>query len=274
MSLRSTLASLLAAAVTLGASAASAAVYSEDFNAAGFVGSSLGLTGAGATSDHWANTDYFTINNYDGWTFAGGAYLAQNSGTTDGALLLNENGGVATTLIGLTAGQTYTLSLLLWGDNEPGQAYVFNASVDGAQLLSASGIDGAPGSNPGTTYAFNFTPTGNSATLVLSQASQSQASPIIDNISITEAAGGVPEPASWALMFAGFGLAGVALRHRQSYRLVEIATDGARSSETFRADDDQCALAQALEVAEGVAMEVWRDDTLVTRCDLSGLAAA
>jgi hypothetical protein len=28
--------------------------------------------------------------------------------------------------------------------------------------------------------------------------------------------GGVPEPASWALMIAGFGLAGGALRHRRS----------------------------------------------------------
>jgi hypothetical protein len=87
-------------------------------------------------------------------------------------------------------------------------------------------------------------------------------------------AGGVPEPASWALMIGGFGLAGAALRRRPTYRLVEIAADGRTSSEAFRADDDASALAQAIGVAEGVALEIWRDDTLVTRCDLSGLAAA
>ena len=84
----------------------------------------------------------------------------------------------------------------------------------------------------------------------------------------------VPEPASWALMLGGFGLMGAALRRRQTYRLVELAADGATSSETFRADDDQSALAQALGVAQGVAVEIWRDDHMVTRVDLAGLAAA
>jgi hypothetical protein len=70
--------------------------------------------------------------------------------------------------------------------------------------------------------------------------------------------GGVPEPATWALMLVGFGLAGVGLRRRRSYSLVEIAADGTRSAEAFRAEDDQSALAQALSVAEGVALEVWR----------------
>jgi hypothetical protein len=84
----------------------------------------------------------------------------------------------------------------------------------------------------------------------------------------------VPEPATWGLMLSGFGLVGAALRRRQTYRLVEFAAGGATSSETFRADDDQSALAQALEVAEGVAIEVWKDAALVARYSLTDAAAA
>ena len=86
--------------------------------------------------------------------------------------------------------------------------------------------------------------------------------------------GGVPEPTTWALMLAGFGLAGAALRRPQTYRLVEIAADGATASETFRADDDQSALAQALGVAEGLAIEVWRGRSLIHSCEGRRTAAA
>ena len=84
----------------------------------------------------------------------------------------------------------------------------------------------------------------------------------------------IPEPSTWALMLGGFGVAGAASRLRQTYRLVEIAAGGARSSETFRADDDHSALAQALEVAEGVAVEVWKDEALVARFTLMDVAPA
>ncbi|RYY35001.1 MAG: PEP-CTERM sorting domain-containing protein [Sphingomonadales bacterium] len=36
----------------------------------------------------------------------------------------------------------------------------------------------------------------------------------IDNINFTQVTGAVPEPASWALMIGGFGIAGGALRRR------------------------------------------------------------
>jgi hypothetical protein len=277
MSLRVTLAAFVAISTLAGASAALASpVYSENFNAAGFVGSSIGAAGIDATSDRWANTDYFLLNDFDGWTFAGGAYLAQNRGTSDGALLLNENGGVATTLIGLTAGQTYTFSLLLSGDNRQGQAYVFDATLDGV-LHSIGGIDLAPGANPGSIFSFDFTASSASASLVLSQSTPrgSEASPIVDNITITQAAGGVPEPATWALMLSGFGMAGAALRRRRAaYRLVEIAADGSRTVEEFPALDDRSALQQALAVAEGVAIELWHGARLVLRREVSEQVAA
>jgi hypothetical protein len=85
--------------------------------------------------------------------------------------------------------------------------------------------------------------------------------------------GGVPEPASWALMISGFGLAGVALR-RRSYRLIEIAADGTRLTEMFAADNDEAAVAQAASVAEGVGFEVWRSERLVRRHQTTGMSPA
>jgi hypothetical protein len=201
--------------------AANAAVYTENFDSPAFMGSPIlvfGSTADSASSDRWANTNYYTINNVNGWTFnSPGTYLAEqtnNQGvpTGNGALLLNENGGVGTTVVGLVAGQKYDISLLLSGDNRPGQSYVFNISM-GANSWSTAGVDGNPGSNPGTTENYVFTATGTSETLTLSQSSLTQASPIIDNISIAA----VPEPSTWAMMLLGFfGLGFMAYRRKNN----------------------------------------------------------
>jgi hypothetical protein len=53
--------------------------------------------------------------------------------------------------------------------------------------------------------------------LRVDQTSPLAANTIIDNLSVSF--GGVPEPASWTLMLSGFGLAGAALRRRQSVRV-------------------------------------------------------
>ena len=39
---------------------------------------------------------------------------------------------------------------------------------------------------------------------------------LVSGLTGTASAGGVPEPASWALMIAGFGLAGAQLRRRRT----------------------------------------------------------
>jgi hypothetical protein len=204
------------------ASAANAApVFTENFDASSGFANSLflgfGNTSDSASSDRWANTNYYTINNVNGWTFgsSGTAFAEQTDAagnvTGNGALLLNENGGVATNIVGLTAGQTYNLSLLLSGDNRPGQAYVFNVSI-GSSSFSTSGVDGLPGSNPGTIENYTFTATGSSETLTLFQSSTTQASPIVDNISISAA---VPEPSTWAMMIFGFAAVGFVAYRRK-----------------------------------------------------------
>lgn len=203
--------------------AANAAVYTEDFDSPAFINSlslGYGSTVDSASSDRWANTNYYTINNVDGWTFnSSGTYIAEQTNaqgvlTGNGALLLNENGGVGTTIVGLVAGQKYDISLLLSGDNRPGSAYVFDISIGGISWVT-DGIDGSAGSNPGTVENYAFTATASSETLTLSQSSTTQASPIIDNLSIAA----VPEPSTWAMLFLGF--AGIGF---MSYRRKNKAT--------------------------------------------------
>src|SRR5689334_13422631 len=67
-----------------------------------------------------------------------------------------------------------------------------------------------------------------------------------------------PEPATWAMMLAGFAGAGAVLRRRGGrYRLVEALPGGAERTEEFVAPDDATALRRAASVAEG-HMELWR----------------
>ena len=205
--------------------AANAAVYTENFDNPAFMNSlalGFGSTADSASSDRWANTNYYTINNFGGWTFNNpGTFIAEQTDARgnlsgNGALLLNENGGVGTTIVGLVVGQKYNMSLLLSGDNRPGSAYVFNISIGGNSWI-ISGVDGNPGSNPGTIENYAFIATDTSETLTLTQSSNTQASPIVDNLSIAA----VPEPSTWAMLilgFAGVGFMSYRRKNRTTFR--------------------------------------------------------
>ncbi len=196
---------------------AASTVFSEDFNAGGFQG---GLQLPNNRSDRWVGTDYYGVNNFNGRTFTGDIFFARNRADgTDGAILLNERSGASTSasraLTGLIGGQTYTVSFLYSGDNTPvSGTYGVLADVTGSSTFSYAGTVQAPGTNPGTLASFNFVAGSGANVLRFRQTSSFDASPIIDNITLSTAA--VPEPAAWALMITGFGLAGATLRRRRA----------------------------------------------------------
>ncbi len=204
---------VLAAAIAVSGSAVSAAtLFSDDFNNSGYA---AGLLSANDTSDRYGATDYYFLNNFNGWTFdSSNTFYAVRQGGGEGSILLNENGSggsASRTLTGLTSGKIYTVDLLLSGDNRPGQTYTLFGAIDGTTVSTINGVDLASGTNPGALVSFSFTAAGTSALLTFTQASGSEGSPIFDNVTVTA----VPEPATWGLMLAGFGLIGFAARRRR-----------------------------------------------------------
>ena len=82
-----------------------------------------------------------------------------------------------------------------------GQVYF---EVDGINLLGTATGDGFIGFTSDTAFS----------RVVIKSRPGSGFQVTMDNLTYSSAAPGVPEPASWAMMIAGFGLAGAALRAR------------------------------------------------------------
>ena len=96
------------------------------------------------------------------------------------------------------------------------------------------------------------------------------------HLTLQQTVGGsaVPEPSTWAVMLAGFGMAGMSLRRGRTYRLVEQAPNGQMISEEFPAPDDDSALERAISVADHGIVELWRGAELVRRFEASPQANA
>lgn len=254
---------VVAALMVGGAGAAQATPVTYDFN--GFATGTLAGSAFATNFDIFVTGDTSGVEQLPVPPYSPGTYVNGDVGFGNPTL------GPITFSITLDGLGVFTLS-------NPG--YIFNVAPSGiGGFGSSTGGDFAYMSNPGLTGyqltgAFGPLAVTGSGTQSVDTSGGNLAFNAFRDTTFTANGGAVPEPATWAMMLLGFGGLGAALRHRQTYRLLEIAPDGATSSETFRADDDQSALAQALEVAQGVAIEVWRDDALVTRCDLAALAAA
>jgi hypothetical protein len=190
------------AALSLSGPHAFASIYSENFNnQAAFEGSALFATNL--YSEAWATTDFWNIKNADNWTFSTGAKYATDGTTTQGAVLLNENGSTIApeavlTLSNLTAGTAYTVAFNYWGDNNPSGGYTLTGWINGVQIYSVAGNDAGAGTNPaGHSGSFTFTASGTTEAIGFGQTSSLVASPIIDNVSVTA----VPlPPAVWLLL--------------------------------------------------------------------------
>ena len=169
-----------------------------------------------------------------GWTIVGGEIAilknpnAYNLTASDGVNFLDLAGysnagfpkGVSQVLTGLSAGQTYTLSVDLGirngacvsgGNNCRGPIQV-SASVAGTSqaFTHSSTTDG----NVWGTFSSNFVANDSSALLTVQGVSLPAGNQYIglDNVSVSP----VPEPTAWGLMLAGLVTAGVMGRRRRA----------------------------------------------------------
>jgi hypothetical protein len=212
----------------MGRIAYAATVYTENFNSVSlFQGASVFATNL--YSEAWIPTTFWNINSANGWTFSSGAYYVTNGTTSQGALLLNEDGSstmpeATRILTGLTAGAQYTVSFNYWVDNNTTGNYQLTGWIGASQLYTMVGAGATPGSAPsGHTGSFTFTATSTSAVLGFGQVTLSAASPIIDNISVATTSP-VPLPAAAWLLLSGLGGLGAFTRRRQRLAPVTQST--------------------------------------------------
>jgi hypothetical protein len=201
---------IIIGALSLTMQAGASIVYSENFNDADFKGSLLDLSRdpVGNVSERWGqDSAYYNINNANGWAFSGGAYLAQRPSNGDQAVLLNENGGIANTVAGLSPNAFYTLSFNYSGDNRPGMTYGLSVDANAGTVVSLSGLSWTSVTPAGhlETVQVQADALGNVA-LKFYQTTPggSQASPIIDDVTLST----VPEPTTMiagALLLLPFG---------------------------------------------------------------------
>jgi hypothetical protein len=148
-------------------------------------------------------------------------------------------GSMTTTSINYAAGRQLKLSFDMSGNQRDQNSdlfewtFVLAAPSDIQNFLCTSGFGGCPApgnyfnvTTPGfygeavagnrgwLNYAMQFTPTtAGSLTMTFRTSSADNIGPLIDNVLVTQAA--IPEPASWAMLIAGFGLVGAVSRRRR-----------------------------------------------------------
>lgn len=139
----------------------------------------------------WAGSD--PTADCPGWTATSQAFFAQwvSGGTfPDGtaAVWLNEGppgGSMATDITGLTAGHDYTLSLEAWTDDRNAPTSLFVRVTNGSDVAQKElKMRAGQGIQP---LSHTFSAYGDTITLELIGAEGTEASPVLDNIVITDA---------------------------------------------------------------------------------------
>jgi PEP-CTERM motif len=116
-------------------------------------------------------------------------------------------------------GQHYTLTFGLSGENQSG-VEIADVTIGGLLTQYTLTPDGSGTfQRPLTTQTINFTATGASTTIAFTTDAASPSfganDPMIDGVIFAASGGGVPEPAAWAMMLAGFGMVGATVRRRK-----------------------------------------------------------
>ncbi len=161
--------------------------------------------GPGGSVDLQAQSDAYGLPTLDG-----GYYVSFGGNGT--------YGGSITQTFATTPGAQYTISYLVAESQGDDPAQVLEAIlVNGAQTLTED--------NSALTMSFlagksiTFTATGASATLTFLDATPAgyggPSNIGLDTVTLNGSTGGVPEPATWAVMLLGFAIAGAAARRRR-----------------------------------------------------------
>ena len=172
-------------------------------------------TGAATFGDGWSvtsgNVDFV---NSTWWTWLG-------SGNTAIDLSGSQLGSIATTLTGLTIGQSYTLTFLYtYNPDDSAGVRSANVSMTNAGGFSytlvplvntTSGGAGPLSQNPGwSTFSQTFTATATTSTLSFSALTNQYQSIVLgSSVTYTQNASAVPEPATLAIVGAGLVLIGL-----------------------------------------------------------------
>ncbi len=127
---------------------------------------------------------------------------------------------------GLTLGASYLLNFIMSSEFTANDS--LNVSVNGGPKTlftgvpyNPSGFNGGYWSDNWVAKSYNFTATSGTETVQFDTINVPTGAYEVglDNVSLEAVSGAVPEPASWALMLTGFGLAGVAMRRRRSTKV-------------------------------------------------------
>ena len=209
-----------AAAMTLTAGAASAVtLVNGSFELGDNPGSTFTTQSAGS-------------NAITGWTVGGfgvdyiGGYWMASDGVRSIDLSALSSGSVSQS-IATEAGKTYTVTFDLSGNPDGGpDQKITVVSISGSLPYIATYDVTAANSRDNMnwqSYSYTFTAFSNLSTLTFASNEYTPFGPALDNVGIVEGDGigsPVPEPESWALLMAGFGLVGAAIRRRRQVRVV------------------------------------------------------
>ena len=200
------LAGAAAAAALLSANAASAAtvVLFSDFENDGTISQGFGTWGVYAAADGWttlAGPGIEIQNN------AAGAPQSPDGGTNFVELDSHSNSSMFYTL---GSSGSFDLSFLYSPrPNVVSTSNVIDVYLDAALLGTITAAGG--GTTAWSTASTTFSGTAGQKLIFAAAGGSDSLGGYVDNITLSA----VPEPATWAMMIAGFGLAGSALRRRR-----------------------------------------------------------